>query len=172
MKKFFYIIVLLTACTTANKQDFSATDSINGMSEAEFKAHFVDSIMKAAQKEASNLYEDTIGLWKAPVKVTSARLITKEYSNYRDLQLTYKNETEKRIDAIKFQWYGENAFKEPADMGNSFAAGFGGGFSDRSLGPKGSQTSTFGIMSRDGKKVVLAWPTEVAFSDGSIWKLK
>ncbi|MDB5280689.1 MAG: hypothetical protein JWR61_5644 [Ferruginibacter sp.] len=127
-----------------------------------------DSLIQASTKEA--LF-DTLGLSQAPVKVLSSRLVKQEYSNYKDISLTYKNVSDKKIQAIRFRWYGINAFGEPADMGSSgLLAGFGSGFHDEQIRPGKTQTSEWSIMSRDGKKIVLAWPYEVAFTDGSKWK--
>jgi hypothetical protein len=70
-----------------------------------------------------------------------------------------------------FSWYGLNSFGEPADMGTSLVEGFGSGFDDDPIGIGKTRTSTWNILSKDGKKVVLAGPTKVAFSDGSKWKL-
>ena len=127
-----------------------------------------DSLLEASTK---NVLLDTVGLYKAPVKVTKAVLFKKEYSSYRDIRLTYKNVSTKTIAAIKFRWMGTNAFGDPADMGTSMAEGFGSGFTDDILKPGKSETSEWGILSRDGKKVELAWPYEVAFTDGTKWEL-
>lgn len=116
---------------------------------------------------------DTFGLHLAPVKVTSARLFRPEYSNYKSISITFKNVSGKRVEAIKFKWYGIDAFGDPADMGTgSLVEGFGGGFDDDPLGIGKSRTSQWSILSRDGKKVVLAWAYEVAFSDGTRWELR
>lgn len=127
--------------------------------------HQTDSVMKSA-------LIDTVGLYKSPVKVISARLVKKEYSEYKDIELEYKNISKKPIDGIKFTWYGENVFGDPADMGGAITKGFGGGFTDERLGSNKKTTSQWNILSGDGKKVVLAWPTEVVFSDGTKWTLK
>ena len=126
--------------------------------------HMTDSIMQKA------LF-DTVGLYKSPVKVIYARLVKKEYSNYKDIELQYKNVSKKTIEGIKFTWYGLNVFGDPADMGNGIVKGFGGGFSDEHLSANHKTTSQWGILSNDGKKVVLAWPIEVVFADGTKWKL-
>lgn len=153
---------------TSHLNDASLTDSLpNGVTEAELR----DSISKVVDKDIANSLIDTIGLYKAPVKVLSAKLFKKEYSNYRDIRLTYQNISKKTISGIKFRWYGTNAFGEAADMGNGIVEGFGGGFTDDELKPNRKETGEWSILSRDGKKVVIAWPIEVAFADGTSWKL-
>lgn len=113
---------------------------------------------------------DTLGLYKAPVKVINAKFVTQEYSNYKDVSLKYKNVSQKKISAIRFKWYGENAFNEPADMG-SLDNGWGNGFTDDLLRPGVTESGVWSVLSKDGKKILIAYPYEVAFEDGSIWKL-
>ena len=113
---------------------------------------------------------DTAGLYLAPVKVLSAKFVTKEYSNYKDISLGWKNVSGKKISAIKFKWYGINAFNEPADMGG-LMEGWGSGFSDDGLRAGGTDYGTWSILSKDGKKVLIAYPYEVAFDDGTKWEL-
>jgi len=113
---------------------------------------------------------DTAGLYLSPVKVLSAKFVSKEYSNYKDIRLSYKNVSRKKISAIRFKWYGENSFNEPADM-SGLSKGWGGGFSDDGLRPGATDYGTWNILSRDGKKVLIAYPYEVAFEDGTKWIL-
>lgn len=147
----------------------TSISSVNGMTKEEFIANYKDSVMKKINRQVAL---DTAGLSSAPVKVLRAVMVKEEYSNYKSISLTFKNISDKQVDAIKFSWYGENAFGEPADMGNSFLEGSGGGFTESKLSPGKSRTSEWSILSRDGKKVILAWPYEVVFSDGAKWKLK
>lgn len=99
-----------------------------------------------------------------------AKFITKEYSNYKDIASRYKNVSNKIITAIRFKWYGENAFNEPVDMG-ALNEGWGSGFTDDALRPGVSDYSQWSVLSRDGKKVLIAYPYEVAFKDGTKWEL-
>lgn len=115
---------------------------------------------------------DTGGLYLAPIKVLSARFTEREYSNYKDVTLKYKNVSTKKVSAIRFKWYGVNAFNEPADAGNSFIQGWGGGYDDEGLGIGNTTYSTWNILSNDGKKILIAYPYEVVFKDGSKWELK
>ncbi|MGB4400101.1 MAG: hypothetical protein WBJ10_12090 [Daejeonella sp.] len=56
-----------------------------------------DSLMN---KITTDVYMDTAGLYKAPIKVTRAILFKKEYSNYRDIRLTYKNVSGKTVYSV------------------------------------------------------------------------
>lgn len=114
--------------------------------------------------------DDTIGLHLSPIKLLNARFVKKEYSNYKDISLSYKNVSGKDVTGIRFKWFGKNAFNEPADMGGSFE-GVGSGFSDDLLRAGRSRDSEWSISSKDGKKITIAYPYEVAFSDGTSWKL-
>ncbi len=114
---------------------------------------------------------DTGGLYLAPIKVVSAKFVEKEYSNYKDVSLRYKNVSNKVVSAIKFKWYGENAFSEPADM-SGLREGWGGGFTDDALRPGKSDYGEWSVLSRDGKKILIAYPYEVVFKDGTKWELQ
>lgn len=131
------------------------------------KERMVDSMVKDMVR---NVYIDTAGLSEAPVKVLSFKFITEEYSSYKSVRLSWKNISKKRINAIRFKWYGLNAFNEPADMGTGFS-GLGGGYTDDPLSPGQSDAGTYSSITRDGKKLVLAWPYEVVFADGAKWKI-
>ena len=115
---------------------------------------------------------DTIGLSLAPIKILKNKLIEKKYSNYKDVCLTYINVSNKTISAIKFSWYGVTALSEPAEMGNSVIKGFGKGVDDNTLRVGKSKTGTWIVSSRNAKNILLAWPTEVVFNDGTKWKTK
>ncbi|TAF83277.1 MAG: hypothetical protein EAZ51_00985 [Sphingobacteriales bacterium] len=123
------------------------------------------------EKHGTGAKYDTGGLYLAPVKVLSAKFVTKEYSNYKDITLRFKNVSNKVVTAIRFKWYGENAFNEPADMGG-IQDGWGAGFSDNPLRPGATEYAQWDILSRDGKKILIAYPYEVVFKDGTKWQLQ
>ena len=105
-----------------------------------------------------------------PIKILSSRPVEEEYSNYKNVYLSWKNVSKKTISAVRFRWIGVNAFGEPADMG-SLLIGEGAGFSDDKIRAGKSDNGTWTILSRDLKKITRAWAYEVAFSDGTKWKL-
>jgi hypothetical protein len=173
-KVLLLIIIIggLISCTNTKTDvvdDNEFGDSIGNRSVVEIK----DSIKKDLNKRlADQVYGDTIGVYKSPVKVLKSRMVKEEYSRFRDIELTFKNVSDKKIVGIRFSWKGVNAFGEPADMGNSLAEGYGSGFTDTPLRPGKTTTAKWSILSRDGKKVLYAWAYEVAFEDGTVWKLK
>lgn len=157
-------LILYSCNNSSNKYIASQSDSLDGKSKSEW----VDSAVQSLKK---NVLFDTVGLWSAPVKVLKSRLVKREYSNYKDISITYKNMSNKDISAIRFKWYGENAFGDPADMGSAgLQQGFGGGFDDDGLGAGETTTSQWSILSNNAKRVVLAWPCEIVFEDGTKWK--
>ncbi len=169
MLRYFVTIFSLFSFLACHQMDDtkrgSTLDSTNGISESEFKAHFIDSARKKMNQDIA--FSDTASQSNCPVKVIVARPITKEYSNYKDVSLTYKNISNKTIEAIKFKWYGLNAFGEPADMGVS--DGIGSGFDDDKLRAGKTVTNQWNILSKDLKKIVKAWAYEVVFEDGTKW---
>ena len=176
-------LILLTVCialiscngpkTQTKEQEDAYYDSLSiartGKTISERARESTDSVLN---KIASDVYMDTAGLSKGPVKVIKAVLFKEEYSSYRDIRVTYKNVSKKTVAAIKFRWKGTNAFGDPADMGSSLQEGYGGGFTDDSLRPGRTEVSEWSILSKDGKKVELAWAYEVVFADGTKWELE
>lgn len=161
-KAIAYILTLFLLCRCNNPQA--------GSTPAETQQP-VDSAKPNNLTEMVNAAMfDTVGVATAPVRVMLARLVTGDQSAYKSIRLTWQNVGSKKIAAIRFNWYGLNAFGEPAEMGGNKVTGFGSGFVDRSLAPGATDTGTWPIMSKDGKKVVMVWPYEIAFEDGTKWK--
>lgn len=130
----------------------------------------IDSVVKNemfedSQKPAAN--DKT-----SPVEVVNSRLVKMEYSNHKNIELKYKNISNKTIQAIKFEWFGKNAFGEPADMGNPISSGQGGGFTDETLKPGKTKYGTWEIFSADAKTITTVRATEVVFNDGTKWIIK
>lgn len=133
----------------------------------------IDSIVDQTIKstiEGSIL--DSTGMETSPIVVLQSKIIEKEYSNYRDLYIKFKNVSKKNIEGIKFEWYGVDVFGEPADMGNSYISGRGGGFYDEKIKPNKTKEGTYSILSRDAKKIKMIRAYEVIYEDGSFWKLE
>ncbi|MGV1021030.1 hypothetical protein ACTS9V_15575 [Empedobacter falsenii] len=166
--KYFYVFAFLLFTFSCNNKEKELDNDISDL-ELEIKAReMTDSIIQNATK---NKYLDSAGMENSPVIVLKSSFVKQDYSNYKDIELKYKNVSNKTITAIRFEWYGENAFGEPADMGGSFSKGTGGGFTDETLKPDKTGYGQWSILSNDGKKIKMARANEVAFSDGSTWKL-
>lgn len=162
----FTLTFLLFSCNSESNEDNIVDNTDEFIDSLEVQ----EEVERKLDERLTNIHWDTVGIDKSGLIVTKARFVSDEYSNYKDIQLTYKNVSGKRIKAIKFSWYGVNAFNEPADCGSLSTLGFGGGFMDDGLGVNRTTTSTWSILSRDGDKVIKAWPTEIAFEDGTKWK--
>ena len=171
MKKLFIIFLglLFSSCSGNDK---SEADKIL---EEIYVQDKVDSTMNALDDEIElykqSLLWDTVGLEQSGIKIVSAKFVkASEYSNYKSIKITYKNISNKDIKAIRFRWYGLNAFGEPADCGDYSNEGFGSGFMDNGLKTGKTTSGTWSISSRDGDEIKKAWPYEVVFEDGTKWK--
>nr|MBC7612937.1 hypothetical protein [Pseudopedobacter sp.] len=164
--KLLFIAIFLFSCTNQQKSRAN-TDSIGDQSEEEFR----DSAMAAMKEDSNNrIFGDTVGSYKSPIRVLSSKVVKAEYSSYRNVELTFKNYSDKKVTGIKFRWYGVNAFNEPADLGNDLFEGYGDGFTDKEIKPGKTSTLTWEANSRRAKKILKAWAYEVAFNDGTSWK--
>jgi len=169
----FLSLIILTSCQEVPQQSEAEHQAeLDSFSRAKYGESEAEHVKKMTDSVIASALIDTVGLYKAPVKIIRARMVKQDYSNYRNVYLSYKNVSGKTIQGIKFMWYGTNAFNEPADLGNVVAKGFGSGFTDDELKAGRSSNGTWNILSSDGKKIKLAWPTEVSFTDGTTWKIK
>ncbi len=160
---YFCVILFLYSCG-------SSTGEKKYSPEVELKAaRMTDSIINNIH---NNINFDTIEETPCPIKITSSKLTKSEYSSYKDIHISYSNKGQKDIEGIKFKWYGETVFNEPADMGSFSNLGFGGGFTEDVLKAGESDYATFEIHSRNAKKIIKVWVNEIVFSDGTKWESK
>jgi len=163
------IILVVSSCNYKKENTALTPKEIASIKDSFATALTVDSMVKSSI--SNHFLEDTSKLHDAPIIVLKAVPVKKEYSNYKDIRLTWKNVSNKTISAVRFRWYGVNAFNEAAEMGGSYR-GIGGGFSDDKLKPGRTDYGEWSLLSSDLKKVVKAWPYEVAFEDGTKWEIK
>jgi hypothetical protein len=168
MKKLIFIL-LIVSCQNGPSTPPKETDSVNGMTVREKHA---DSVSKVTRQnsDVAILSEHLASVITAPVRVTKYTVVKSDGGRYKNIYLEYKNYSGKKVEAIKFSWYGVNAFGEPAEMG--YVGGYGGGFTDDPLSKNGSSSGEWEVLSRDLKKIKAAWVIEVAFADGTTWKNK
>ncbi|MFB6456497.1 hypothetical protein ACE38W_14585 [Chitinophaga sp. Hz27] len=126
--------------------------------------------------EAEALYKmvfDTTGLYLSPIKIVNSRVIESDEVKLKNIELLFKNVTNKNIVGVKFKWFGLDAFGETADMGaaSSVIKGLGGGHYQHRMRGGETKLATWSLYSQNAKKIVLARPYEVAFTDGTSWKL-
>lgn len=161
--KIFLIIVALSIYSCKEKTESEK------LTEEIFKQKYIDSLSNEIQQDA---YSDSTGMHTSPVVVVASKIVDKEYSNYRDIYIKFKNISDKTIEGIKFEWYGVDAFGDPADMGNYMLEGWGSGLYDKILKPNKTVSGSYNIMSSDAKKIKMVRAYEVVFEDGSYWKLE
>lgn len=146
-------------------------EELDSFSRSKYGMSAEDRIKEMTNNSLSRALMDTAGLYKSPIKVLKSSFIKREYGNYRDVSITFKNIGTKRIAGVKFMWKALDAFKKPAEAGGS-VDGFGSGFTDEEIKPGSTLTVEWNVSSKNGKTIVLAWPFEVAYADGTSWKLK
>lgn len=156
-------IAFLFACTYAcNSGSSQQSESVPESPQAETQT-------ATNKRPGNNRLMDTTGLYNAPVQITSNAIVSVE--GRKSVKLSYKNTSAKNIDAIRFSWYVENAFREPASV-DGVAPGLGGGLDDVPLKAGRATTGKWDLYAgTDANKIILVWPREIVFSDGSKWKI-
>ena len=167
-KAIFLLFMIVVSCNEPNLKNDNKIDSTLGLDEERFK----DSLREETRSQSalSFIKSDTIGIINSPIKIIKSKIVENEYSTYRNVFLRYQNISKKTVTAIRFRWYGLNAFGEPAELGNLFVTGVGSGFTEDIIKPNGIKSSEWDVLSRDVKKIVIAYAYEVVFSDGTKWK--
>ncbi len=159
MKYAVIIVTLFAVSCTHNKVKPNLDDVyVDPQAVEESKAKFYES-----------LKWDTVGMTQSGIIVTDARFVREEYSRFKTVRIRYKNVSGKKIRAIKFKWHGTDAFGDPADCGG-YDPGFGGGITDDPISNGSTETKYWDVLSNNGDKITMAWPTEVAFADGTKWE--
>lgn len=172
MKKYLIpSFIFLVSCNQKKQNDKNITKSITEDSIEILANKAVDSAIRSVHTndDFKGSFSNKKIVKNYPVEVLSAEFIKRSYSNYKDVRIKYKNVSDKKIEAIRFEWYGENAFGEPADMGTS--DGKGQGFTDDPIHPGKSDSGVWSVLSSDGKKIIGARAYEVVFSNGTKWNL-
>lgn len=163
--KLIALILLISSCQNSNsKSKTEIQQSKKDSLEAEAR------VKEEVDKFYINLKWDTVGVKNSGLEIKKAVFFNEEYSDYKSIKLTYKNNSGKKIKAIKFTWYGVNAFDEPAECGSLSEKGFGHGIDDDGLNNGQTTSSIWSVLSNDGDRIIRAWPTEVVYTDGSRWK--
>ncbi|MET0944692.1 MAG: hypothetical protein ABWY22_04755, partial [Flavobacterium sp.] len=112
-KTLFLVIVLATSCITKNKKDqFSMKKKINSYQVT--KQVDIQNDLSSPSDSIKQSFLNTIDCKESPIKIISSKLLKNQYSDHKDIELTYMNVSKKKIGAIRFEWYCENAFNKPA----------------------------------------------------------
>ncbi|BFM45201.1 hypothetical protein CFS9_38420 [Flavobacterium sp. CFS9] len=164
MKKIIVVVIFsLVCCQKKGKADCNSVDYQSVTNHKSKKSEYCEDTIKCKYLNRS-VFSD------APVKILSSTLRNNEYSSFKDIRMTFKNVTNKDIQAIKFQWYTENALGEPSNLRSSFyLRGESCGLYTEFFKKKGSSTVVFEEFSSDAKRIIKAQAYEVVFSDGTKW---
>ena len=129
----------------------------------DYAEKMVDSITLNVKDEFSKNSENNSGVNILSVKIVDAD----EYTNYKAIKLTYKNNTGKDISAISFAWYDlKDIFDEDVDAVLS-----PGGYDDDIL-RNGKTTSSTWDLSEKTVKSGKAYVSKIMFTDGTKWENK
>lgn len=169
MKKIIltFIIPILLSCTNKKSKATKPIlqDNTNGkITKEKNEKEIIDSV--------KHNFLDTQKTKNSPVKIISAKLLKNQYSDHKDIQLTYKNTTRKNIKAIKFEWYCENVFDKPASGQFFFVKGISRGHTDILLEPRKTTSKIWEDFSTDAHAIIAARAYLVVFTDGTQWELK
>lgn len=109
---------------------------------------------------------------KYPIEIYKPELTT-SYPNRKSVRFLYRNISNKNIKAIELEWQSENNFKETfIIVADSIKDITGIGISDNILKPQEFASGVCNIKANTVKKITKGTPTKVAFTDGTIWKLR
>lgn len=171
MRTIFISLLFLVGCSRQKETKVEITKQSKEDSIQLLADKVADSAVMAMEIENDykGSFKDEKLTKESPIEILSAEFIKRSYSNYKDVRIKYKNVSDKKIEAIRFEWYGENAFGEPADMGSR--DGKGQGFTDDPINPGKLDSGVWSVLSSDGKKVIGARAYEVMFTDGTKWNL-
>ena len=159
------IILILVSCSNKNKTNHLAIHN-----EENYKQSEQQDTLSSSDSIKKN-FLDTLNSHESPIQIISSKLSDTQYSDHKDIKLIYKNVSTKKIKAIKFEWYCENAFEEPASGRNFFIKGKSEGISSILLKPKETRSQVWEDFSTDADKIIKARVYFVMFSNGTKWEL-
>lgn len=162
MNKFiiFSFLLVFLSC-----QENSKIENLDERIEAEKRTK---ELLENAKKE--KIFENENFEKQSPIKIISYK-ITDRNSRNRGIYIKFKNISKETVKAIKFEWFAENAFNEPAEI-NGVSDGIGEGFADKIMNPNKTDEGTWAINSTDIDKIVKIRPYLVVFVNGTTWNLK
>lgn len=168
-KTLLLIILIATSCINKNKKAY--VEVKNRINHQEV-THQIEEKKISETDSIKQSFLDTLNIKESPIKIISYRLLRNQYSDHKDIKLTYKNVSKKRIGAIRFEWYCENSFNKPASGKFFFVKGKAEGESNIILKPGKTGTKIWEDFSTDAQTIISVRANFVAFSDGTDWNLK
>src|SRR6218665_1664091 len=107
----------------------------------------------------------------SPIKITNASLHKNNYSDHKDIKITFKNLGTKSIKAIKFEWFCTNSFDEPANGKYFYGEGRFTENSINILKPNQTRSEFWEDFSTDADKIIEIRAYYIVFTDGTKWEL-
>jgi hypothetical protein len=158
-----YISLFTISCAQKSKND-SLIDLQNKIKKEPIASNIIDS--------SSFSSSDTIFSEESPIKIISAKILKNAYSDHKDIRITYKNKSNKTIQAINFEWNSTNSFEKPSSGKYFFIKGHCTGYTTSLIRPKQISSKVWEDFSTDAIKVTSSNAYLVVYTDGTIWKLK
>ncbi|MGQ0740201.1 MAG: hypothetical protein ACT4OJ_14210 [Bacteroidota bacterium] len=180
MKQLLIIILtaLLSGCSNNNPKPQAEKESEKKLSKWEgYMKAFKDSVdLSSDIYDLDAAHFDTANISTSPIAITETTIWKeKEYLGleYDNISVRFRNISGKTIEAVKLRWFCEDAFGEPVFLFSrpTIRMSIGQGRSNEQLKPGGIGQVRWRGNATDLYKVVRAWPYEVAFSDGIVWKI-
>lgn len=168
--KLLFLLILATSCINKNKKDYFEVKKNINYQQVDTQIDEKKNISPSDSIKQSFL--DTLNSRESPVKVISSQLLKNQYSDHKDIRLIYKNISKKRIGAIRFEWYCENAFNKPASGKFFFVQGKAEGETHTMVNPGKIKSHIWEDFSTDAQSIVSIRAAFVAFTDGTSWSLK
>ena len=159
----FFIVLFISSCNGPSSQERKEALKQLKLDEAQKRSS------DAVEKMLKNREDDSLRIAAAPIKVLSYKVVKVPYTSYRNIEITFKNVSNKTINAVRFGFMGKTAFDKPANVGGFEGKNYGN--YDESIKSKQKQTITFSINSPDLKKIEYVRPYEIVYEDGEKYTL-
>lgn len=158
---------MISGCTKPKKKSIAAYKPVYSEVNHTNENHDYEK-----RKSIKNDFLNNKNAKNSPVKIIAAQLSQTQYSNHKDIKLVFKNSEKKDIQAVKFEWYCENSFDEPANSRFFYGEGRSTGEITYLLKAGTTRSKIWEDFSTDANRVIKARAYYVVFTDGTKWQLK
>lgn len=169
----FLIIIVFASCNSST----TPAKPIKNLSKWEQLMASLDSVTDKSRLDIDPNHFDTSNIRQSPIEFVSidtghSNIIFSDVRAYDVITFKFRNIGNKTIEGVRLRWYCNDAFGDPALLVSSHSTQMqiGYGQSDDHVSP-----GSVGVVKWEGDaskiKVVSAWPYEVAFDDGTVWRI-
>jgi len=82
----FFTLAILTSCEQGHRQSQAEHQAaLDSFTRAMYGESAAEHVQKVIDSDIAKALLDTVGLYKAPVKIIKARMVRQDYSNYRNI---------------------------------------------------------------------------------------